>query len=202
MRCLEQSIASVSSVSQSCPTLCDPTDCGTPGFPVHHQLPELAQTHIHRVSVAIQPSHPLLSPSIYLKETEKHWLPGAARKSKWGIIVCRVFAAVLQFGMMKKFWRWIVLTVWIYLTPLHYTLQMVKVIYFMLWIFYHDSYENAYISCICSQILCGGAEEILGSPITKIWEVRLRGIHWLVQDPRGSCLNAEVRFSRAPRLHF
>lgn len=61
-------------------------------------------------------------------------------------------------------------------------------------------YENAYISCICSQILCGGAE-ILGFPITKIWEVRLRGIHWLVQDPRGSCLNAEVRFSRAPRLH-
>ena len=64
-------------------------------------------------------------------------------------------------------------------------------------------YENAYVSCICSQILCGGAEEILGSPITKIWEVRLRGIHWLVQDPWGSCLNADVSFSRsarAPRL--
>ena len=48
-----------SSVSQSCPTLCDPMDCSTPGFPVHHQLPELAQTHIHWVSDAIQPSHPL-----------------------------------------------------------------------------------------------------------------------------------------------
>ena len=46
-----------------CPTLCDPMDCSTPGFPVHHQLPKLTQTHIHRVSDAIQPSHPLLSPS-------------------------------------------------------------------------------------------------------------------------------------------
>ena len=48
----------VSSVAQSCLTLCDPMDCSTPGLPVHHQLPELAQTHVHRVSDAIQPSHP------------------------------------------------------------------------------------------------------------------------------------------------
>ena len=47
----------------SCPTLCDPMDCSTPGFPVHHQLLELTQTHVHRVGDAIQPSHPLLSPS-------------------------------------------------------------------------------------------------------------------------------------------
>ena len=53
----------LSSVAQSCPTLCDPMDCSTPGFPVHHQLLELAQTHIHQVSDAIQPSHPLSSPS-------------------------------------------------------------------------------------------------------------------------------------------
>ena len=52
-----------SSVVQSCPTLADPMDWSTPGFPVHHQLPELAQTHVHRVSDAIQPSHPLPSPS-------------------------------------------------------------------------------------------------------------------------------------------
>ena len=51
------------SQSVSCPTLCDPMDWSTPSFPVHHQLPELAQTHIHWVSDAIQPSHPLLSPS-------------------------------------------------------------------------------------------------------------------------------------------
>ena len=51
-----------SSVAQSCPTLCDPMDCSKPGFPVHHQLPELTQTHICQISDAIQPSHPLSSP--------------------------------------------------------------------------------------------------------------------------------------------
>ena len=52
-----------SSVAQSCPTLCNPMDCSRPGLPVHHQLPEFTQTHVHWVSDAIQPSHPLLSPS-------------------------------------------------------------------------------------------------------------------------------------------
>ena len=56
-------IASVSSVTKSCLTLCDPMDCRTPGLPVHHQLPELTETYVHQVSDAIQPSHPLLSPS-------------------------------------------------------------------------------------------------------------------------------------------
>ena len=54
---------SVSSVSQSCLTLCDPMNRSTPGLPVRHQLPEFTQTHVHRVSDAIQPSHPLSSPS-------------------------------------------------------------------------------------------------------------------------------------------
>ena len=52
-----------SSVAQSCPTLCNPMNCSTPGLPVHHHLPEFTQTHVHRVSDAIQPSHPLSSPS-------------------------------------------------------------------------------------------------------------------------------------------
>ena len=52
-----------SSVAQSCPTLCDPMNCSMPGVPVHHQLPEFTQTHVHRVSDAIQLSHPLSSPS-------------------------------------------------------------------------------------------------------------------------------------------
>ena len=52
-----------SSVAQLCLTLCNPMDCSTSGFPVHHQLPELAQTHLHGVGDAIRPSHPLLSPS-------------------------------------------------------------------------------------------------------------------------------------------
>ena len=53
----------LSSVAQSCLTLCDPMNCSTPGLPVHHQLPEFTQTHVHRVSDANQPSHPLSSPS-------------------------------------------------------------------------------------------------------------------------------------------
>ena len=57
----EKLIQNIRSVTQQCPTLCDPMDCSTPGFPVHHQLLELAQTHVHRVSDVIQPS--LSSPS-------------------------------------------------------------------------------------------------------------------------------------------
>ena len=57
------SINSVSSVAQSCPTLCDPMNHSTPGLPVHHQLLEFTQTHVHRVGDAIQPSHSLSSPS-------------------------------------------------------------------------------------------------------------------------------------------
>ena len=71
-----------SSVAQSCPSLCDPVDCSTPGFPVHHQLRELAQTHVYWVGDAIQPSHPLLSPSppsiltsirVFSKESIPYW---------------------------------------------------------------------------------------------------------------------------------
>ena len=59
---LKLSILSVSLVAHSCLTICSPMNCNTLGFPVHHQLPELTQTHINRVGDAMQPSHPLLSP--------------------------------------------------------------------------------------------------------------------------------------------
>ena len=62
-RCSISLINQFSSVAQSCPTLCDPMNRSTPGLSVHHQLPEFTQTHVHRVSDAIQPSHPLSSPS-------------------------------------------------------------------------------------------------------------------------------------------
>ena len=63
----------ISSVTQSCPTLCDPMNCSTPGLPVYHQLPESTQTHVHQVSDAIQPSHPLLSPSPPAFSLSQHW---------------------------------------------------------------------------------------------------------------------------------
>ena len=56
-----------SSVTQSCPTLCDPMDCSMPGFPVYHQIPELAQTHVHWIGDAIQPSHPVIPFSSHLQ---------------------------------------------------------------------------------------------------------------------------------------
>ena len=61
-----------SSVTQLGPTLCDTMDCSMTGFCVHHQLPELAQTHVHRVSDVIQPSHPLSSPSPSAPNPSQH----------------------------------------------------------------------------------------------------------------------------------
>ena len=61
-----------SSVAQSCPTLCDPMNHNTPGLPVHHQLPELTQTHVHRVGDTIQPSHPLLAPVFPASNPSQH----------------------------------------------------------------------------------------------------------------------------------
>ena len=61
-----------SSVAQSCLTLCNPMNCSTPGLPIHHQLPESTQTHVHCVGDAIQPSHPLLSPSTPALNLSQH----------------------------------------------------------------------------------------------------------------------------------
>ena len=62
----------ITAVTQSCLTLTDPMDCSTPGFPVHYQLPEFAQTHVHWISDAIQPSHPLLFPSPPIFNPSQH----------------------------------------------------------------------------------------------------------------------------------
>ena len=66
------SSAQFSSVAQLCPALCDPMNCSTPGLPVHHQLPEFTQTHAHWVHDAIQPSHPLSSPSSPTPNPSQH----------------------------------------------------------------------------------------------------------------------------------
>ena len=80
-----------SSVAQSCLTLCDPMDCSMPGLPVHHQLPELAQTHVHWVSDAIQPSHPLSSPSLSAFNLSQHqslfqWVSSLHQAKYWRFI--------------------------------------------------------------------------------------------------------------------
>ena len=73
-----------SSVAQSCPTLCDPMNCSTPGLPVHHQLPEFTQTRVHRVSDAIQPSHPLSSPSPPAPNPSQHQSFPMSQHFAWG----------------------------------------------------------------------------------------------------------------------
>ena len=73
-----------SSVTQSCLTLCDPMNCSMPGLPVHQQLPEFTQTHIHWVSDAIQPSHPLSSPSPPAPNPSQHQSFSMSQLFTWG----------------------------------------------------------------------------------------------------------------------
>ena len=84
-----------SSVAQSCPALCDPMDCSTPGLPVHHQLMEFTQAHIHWVSDAIEPSHPLSSPSLPTFNLSQHqglfqWVSSSHQVAKFRLKLKKV----------------------------------------------------------------------------------------------------------------
>ena len=97
-----------SSVAQLCSTLCDPMDCSMPGLPVHNQLLELAQTHVHRVGDAIQPSHPLLSPSPPAFNLSQHqsicnWVSSSHHVAK-----------VLAFQLQHQSFQWIFKTDFLY----------------------------------------------------------------------------------------
>ena len=89
------------SVAQSCPTLCDPMDCSTPGFPVLHCLPEFAETHVHWVGDAIQPSHPLSLPSPPTLSFSQH-----QGLSQWLSSLPQV-AKVLEFQLQHQSSQWI-----------------------------------------------------------------------------------------------
>ena len=89
-----------SSVAQSCPTLCDPMNRSTPVLPVHHQLPESTQTHAHRVGDAIQPSHPLLSPSPPAINLSQH-----QGVFQWVNSLHEV-AKVLEFQLQHQSFQW------------------------------------------------------------------------------------------------
>ena len=91
---------SVSSVAQSCPTLCDPMNRSMPGLSVHHQLPEFTQTHVHRVSDAIQPSHPLSSPSPPTFNLSQH-----QGLFKW-VSSSHQLAKVLEFQLQHQSFQW------------------------------------------------------------------------------------------------
>ena len=90
-----------SSVGQSCPTLCNPMGCSTPGLPVHHQFPEFTQTHVHWISDAIQPSHPLSSPSPPAFNLSQH-----QGLFKW-VSSSHQVAKVLEFQLQHQSFQWI-----------------------------------------------------------------------------------------------
>ena len=92
---------SVSSVAQSCPALCNPMDCSSQGFPVHQQLPEFTQTHVHLIGDAIQPSHPLSSPSPPAFNLSQH-----QGLFKWVSSTHHV-ARVLEFQLQHQSFQWI-----------------------------------------------------------------------------------------------
>ena len=93
-------ISRFSSVAQSCPILCDPMDCSTPGLPVHHQFQEFTQTHVLWVSDAIQPSHPLLSPSPLALNLSQH-----QGLFKW-VSCSHQVAKVLEFQLQHQSFQW------------------------------------------------------------------------------------------------
>ena len=89
-----------SSVAQSCPTLCNPMNHSTPGFPVHYQLQEFTQTHIHWVGDDIQPSHPLSSPSPPAFNLSQHQV-----LSKW-VSSSHQVAKILEFQLQHQSFQW------------------------------------------------------------------------------------------------
>ena len=99
--CYIESSCFISSVAQSCPTLCDPVNCSTPGLPVHHQLPEFTQTHVCWVSDAIQPSHPLSSPSPPTSNRSQH-----QGLFKW-VSYSHQVTKVLEFQIQHQSFQWI-----------------------------------------------------------------------------------------------
>ena len=95
-----KSAVQFSSVTQSCPIPCDPMNHSTPGLPVHHQLPEFIQTHVHRVGDAIQPSHPLSSPSTPAPKPSQH-----EGLFQWVNSLHEV-AKVLEFQLQHQPFQW------------------------------------------------------------------------------------------------
>ena len=102
-----------SSAIQSCPTLCNPMNRSRPGLPVHHQLPEFTQTHVHRVGDAIQPSHPLSSPSPPAPNPSQHQGLFQWVNSTWGGQRIGVLASASVLPMNIQDWSPLELTGWI-----------------------------------------------------------------------------------------
>ena len=98
---IKHTVDQFSSVTQSCPTVCNPMNCSMPGLPVHRQLPEFTQTHVHWIGDAIQPSHPLSSPFPPASNPSQHqglfqWVNSSHEVAK-----------VLEFHLQQQSFQWI-----------------------------------------------------------------------------------------------
>ena len=114
IHCLGISSLHFSSVTQSCPTFCDPMGCSTPGFPVHHQLLMPTQTHVHHIDDAIQQSHPLSTLVFNLSQHQGLF--------KW-VSSSHQVAKVLEFQLQHQSFQWIFRIDWLYLLAVQGTLK-------------------------------------------------------------------------------
>ena len=151
-------------MAQSCPTLCDPMNCSTPGLPVHHHLPEFTQTHVHCTGDAIQPAHPLSTPSPAFSLSQHQGLfrwVGFASGGQSTVVAAS--ASALPMNIQDRFplgWTgWIslmskglsslpqhsIITHWMYFLPLLMHLFSYKILYI-----FDSSFDKAYdIHTIC-----------------------------------------------------
>ena len=113
MTCFHQfSSVQFSSVAQSGLTLCDPMNCSTPGLPVHHQLPEFTETHVHWISDAIQPSHPLSSPSPPALNLDQHqglfkWVSSSHQVAKYWSFSFSISPSNEHLGLISFRMNWL-----------------------------------------------------------------------------------------------
>ena len=125
-----------SSVTQSCPTLCDPMNCSTPGLPVHHQHSEFTQTHVHRVSDAIQPSHPL----DILKQSEKNL--------QSHLVMCYSHSPIMLSAMIHIY---VCIYIYIYAQWVQWFIYIC--VYICIYIYINDLHHKQYIPICSTEVL-------------------------------------------------
>ena len=128
-----------SSVAQLCPTLCDPMYHSTPGLPVHHQLPESTQTHVHQVDDAIQPSHPLPSPSPPALNLSQH------QDLFKGVSSSNQVAKLLEFQLQHQSFQW---------TPKHFRIPLIM-------LFWHSTTSPVSLASLLCQTVRSVVKTVL-----------------------------------------
>ena len=134
----------IRSVTQSCLTLCDPMNHSTPGLPVHHQLPEFTETHVHRVSDAIHPSHPLSSPSPLAPNPSQHQsLFPMSQPFTWGGQSTGVSALASFLPKKSQGWYPLEWTGWISLQSKDSQVMLIRLVW---WPYFENKWLRTYLN--------------------------------------------------------